>query len=896
MGGISYAPDINIPTLTLTGIRNDLWKYDPAINMWTWVKGDTALNHAGMYGTKGVADIANRPASREQASGWADTNGNLWLFGGNGNTISFSINYNDLWRYNIATNTWTWMKGENTYSQNGTYGTLGVASINNNPPSRAHATSWLDATGKLWLFGGRKGNYNPLEQLNDLWRYDPATNMWTWMKGANTVNQAGLYGTQGIPNTNNRPGARTTAISWRDASGDLWLYGGYGIDIGSYGLLGDLWRYNIATNNWTYMSGYIPVNQNGFYGIRGVATASNKPRNRENAACFYDASGNFYLFGGAAYYNLSNSNTSSNDMWRYNPATAQWTWLHGDTAVYLRSVYGTAAVSNNRNQPGLRRMATTFKDNNGNLWLFGGQGNDSISAGSLNDLWRYNPVTNQWTWMKGDKLTNITGVYGTKGTPAAGNKPGSRDGAIGWTDKTGNFWLFGGQGYSSSSSGFLNDLWRYNPATNQWTWMNGSNLESRAGIYGTQGTPAAANTPGGRRNAAAWTDTSGNLWLLGGYGYTNSTFSGADWCSDLWKYNITTNQWTWMKGVTYLNASGIYGTFRTEDAANLPGAREGAATWTDKNGYLWLQGGEGYGANYLGYLNDMWRYNPATNNWTWMNGGQNINEPEIIATRGVSHPANRPSGSFNVAFSDTAGFFYLATGSNGFDYSLNVSKIFSRIWRYDPGLNVWTWLKGDTTPSSAARFGIQGLPSALNDPGGRQQAAGWLDSLGNFWLYSAYYNDLWRLGTAAAVTGICAGGNTELRSFTEGATYQWQENTGSGFVNITNGGNYSGTTTLALQLTAIPAAWAGYQYRCVVDGLPGAIQGLSLTNTWRGGISDAWENPANWSCGAVPDANTTVVIPTGTLVIRSHVTIRSLRLSPGVHLSVDPAYTLTVLQ
>ena len=34
--------------------------------------------------------------------------------------------------------------------------------------------------------------------------------------------------------------------------------------------------------------------------------------------------------------------------------------------------------------------------------------------------------------------------YGTQGTPAAGNTPGGRDGGVGWTDNSGNFWLFGG--------------------------------------------------------------------------------------------------------------------------------------------------------------------------------------------------------------------------------------------------------------------------------------------------------------------------------------------------------------------------------------------------------------------------------------------------------------------
>jgi len=63
----------------------------------------------------------------------------------------------------------------------------------------------------------------------------------------------------------------------------------------------------------------------------------------------------------------------------------------------------------------------------------------------------------------------------------------------------------------------------------EWTWMGGSSSAYQPGVYGTLGTPAAGNFPGGRNGAASWTDSSGNLWLFGGYGVPN----------DLWKYQLT---------------------------------------------------------------------------------------------------------------------------------------------------------------------------------------------------------------------------------------------------------------------------------------------------------------------------------------------------------------------
>lgn len=49
-----------------------------------------------------------------------------------------------------------------------------------------------------------------------------------------------------------------------------------------------------------------------------------------------------------------------------------------------------------------------------------------------------------------------------------------------------------------------------------------------------------------------------------------------------------------------------------------------------------------------------------------------------------------------------------------------------------------------------------------------------------------------------------------------GLRYQWQEDSGSGFTNITNGGIYSGATTATLTLTAVTIANDGYDYKVIV--------------------------------------------------------------------------------
>ena len=74
------------------------------------------------------------------------------------------------------------------------------------------------------------------------------------------------------------------------------------------------------------------------------------------------------------------------------------------------------------------------------------------------------------------------------------------------------------------------------------------------------------------------------------------------------------------------------------------------------------------------------------------------------------------------------------------------------------------------------------------------------------------------INTQPLPSTICANSNT---SFTVAATggngqYQWQVNTGGGFVNVTDGGVYSGATTATLSITAATAAMNTYQYQCIV--------------------------------------------------------------------------------
>jgi N-acetylneuraminic acid mutarotase len=433
-------------------------------------------------------------------------------------------------------------------------------------------------------------------------KVDCGHNQWTWIGGSNLVGQQGTYGTQGTAAASNVPGARYAGARWTDASGAFWFFGGSGIDsVAIAGLLNDLWKY--SGGQWTWMGGSNVVNQQGTYGTQGTAAAANIPGARDCDVTWTDKAGNLWLFGGIGFDSVGNGG-KLNDLWKYS--NGQWTWMGGSNLVGQKGTYGTQGTAAASNVPGARAVATSWTDNAGNLWLFGGLGYDSAgNFGYLNDLWKYGE--GQWTWMAGSNLVGQQGTYGTQGTAAASNVPGSRSSSAVWTDSSGAVWLFGGYGSDSvGAAGLLNDLWKYSGG--QWTWMNGSNVSSQKGVYGTQGTAAVANIPGGRLDAASWIDSAGNLWLFSGEGVDSVAALGN--LNDLWKYSG--GQWTWVSGSKFIDQYGRYGTLGTSDPANVPGGRYFPTNWIDANGNLWLFGGNGLGStgSATGPLNDLWMYEP----------------------------------------------------------------------------------------------------------------------------------------------------------------------------------------------------------------------------------------------------------------------------------------------
>lgn len=412
---------------------------------WVWIHGNNVANGAANYGLQGIPSPSNMPPAVYEPCEWRDAAGNFWLYGGfNG------VFYADLWKYDVTTNEWTWMKGPGTTNYGGSYGIQGVASPLNSPPGKSYcSTTWTDLNGNLWLFAGLSITG---QSSSDLWMFDISANEWTWVNGSNTTGQAAVYGIQGVPSVSNNPGDRwECASSWVDNAGDLWLMGGYTLA----GTLNDLWRYHIATAEWTWMNGADFPGGAGVWGTLQIEDPANVPSSRATYTHWTDGGGNFWCFGGYEF----GSSINLNDMWRYNPSTNNWTWMNGSSVGNALGVYGTQCVADSLNTPGGRyESRCVWTDQMGNFWLLGGR--TCCSASEMwNDLWTYCPVTYKWTWVSGSNFVNPVGSWGTLGVSSPANHPNSRAGAVSWGDNSGHFYLFGGS--TSPYPTPFNDLWKF---------------------------------------------------------------------------------------------------------------------------------------------------------------------------------------------------------------------------------------------------------------------------------------------------------------------------------------------------------------------------------------------------------------------------------------------------
>jgi len=209
------------------GHNNDIWKYSKK----QWVLVFHGAKAEGLYVDQGKPSTRSYPGARHAAVSWFDINGNLWIFGGVGQSGQF---LSDLWMLDEDFN-WTWLSAfyNNTVSVSPNYGIPSQFCNSNTPGSRQGSVAWADSKGRKWLFGG---GLDTNHTYADLWLLSD-NGQWAYINGSKDINAPGNYSS----NTP-YPGARRFATGWTDLLDQIWLFSGETVD----GAMSDLWTASIT--------------------------------------------------------------------------------------------------------------------------------------------------------------------------------------------------------------------------------------------------------------------------------------------------------------------------------------------------------------------------------------------------------------------------------------------------------------------------------------------------------------------------------------------------------------------------------------------------------------------------------------------------------------------------
>ena len=125
----------------------------------------------------------------------------------------------------------------------------------------------------------------------------------------------------------------------------------------------------------------------------------------------------------------------------------------------------------------------------------------------------------------------------------------------------------------------MGDLWKYEPSSNSWTWLAGSEFRNTLGNFGELGVPSPDNAPPPRYSHTSWIDDSGNLW-------------------------------TWVGGSDEIGSLGVFDVQNEFSTSNMIPSKARAQAFGTHDKSLWIFGGRT--SSSVSY-NDFWqiKFNPG---------------------------------------------------------------------------------------------------------------------------------------------------------------------------------------------------------------------------------------------------------------------------------------------
>lgn len=253
-------------------LRSTLWSFGFADEAWTKQSGDG-------------------PSARAIHAG-AVAGGRFVIYGGTGSTdgLSYSPLYDDVWTYDLATDTWSELP------------TVGVS-----PGGRVFHAMASDGADRVFVFGGGDQNAFTGPFYADLWVLSLSSGTWTQLHDGKGPRA---------------PDGRIWADLFHDAAGDrLLVWAGH--DDTDLGNTNQLWAFDLVDQTWSQLAvgDVVAAGANGFCDFPAdfVEPDLEAPERRYGAASALTDDGRLVTFGGKTDCGIIN------DLWTYDLTGAAWT-------------------------------------------------------------------------------------------------------------------------------------------------------------------------------------------------------------------------------------------------------------------------------------------------------------------------------------------------------------------------------------------------------------------------------------------------------------------------------------------------------------------------------------------------------------------------------------------
>lgn len=296
------------------------------------------------------------PSPRGESACWC-TSTHMYLFAGR-NESNFI--FSDMWRLSLQDFTW-----EELQSSKNAPDSLRDHTTADYPSGRNGAMTWVSAG--ISIDTDRIGE----RELDESNNSNPSSN------DASVEHS----------NTTTTP----TSISDSRSKDILFMFGGNILNKSTRhiatGFTSDMWRYDVSTDTWHYITGRTQPGQPANYGRLGEVSSINVPGCRRGAATWTDSANFLWMFGGeGADAELPTELRSAkllSDFWRFHLDSMQWVWMGGSQKGEAEPAFTRSAV------PPRRVDSAAWEDtDHRTFYIFGGLGHDGMQHDYyLSDLW-----------------------------------------------------------------------------------------------------------------------------------------------------------------------------------------------------------------------------------------------------------------------------------------------------------------------------------------------------------------------------------------------------------------------------------------------------------------------------------------------------------------------------